>query len=214
MKRSNLSLLLTTGVIATFVAIHACSSDETNEPQSMTKTQLLLKKSKEFAQKYNVDLEVDEAQLEKVADTLSVEQMERDYQAWANFTRTPITVTPKKTKSSNGLKLTKRRATYESTSISGQYKDIVDNNPYMTYELFYNFGNNGNGTVRVVVTYGKYEGMAFLQPTGFTSYGSNSCSFTAVGSINLTRPLYKTLTKRVCVEYCNTGKPICEITDL
>ncbi len=73
--------------IATFVAFHACSSDENNDPQPMTKTQLLLKKSKEFAQKYNVDLEVDEAQLEKVADMLSVEQMERDYQAWVNFTK-------------------------------------------------------------------------------------------------------------------------------
>ncbi len=214
MKKSFLSLLLTTGAIATLVTFHACSSDEANDPQPMSKSQLLLKKSKEFAQKYNVDLEVDEAQLEKVADTLSVEQLERDYQSWANFTRKPIIITPKRSKSSNGLRLTKRRASFESTSISGQYKDIVDNNPYMTYELFYNFGNNGNGTVRIIVTYGKYEGMAFLQPTGFTSYGSNSCSFTAVGSINLTRPLYKTLTKRVCVEYCNTGKPICEITNL
>lgn len=81
MKKSFLSLLLATGAITTFVAFHACSSDENNDPQPMTKTQLLLKKSKEFAQKYNVDLEVDEAQLEKVADTLSVEQMERDYQS-------------------------------------------------------------------------------------------------------------------------------------
>ncbi len=72
MKRFFLSLLFSSGAIATFVAFHACSSDEANEQQPTSRTQFLLKKSKEFAQKYNVDLEVDEAQLEKIADTLSV----------------------------------------------------------------------------------------------------------------------------------------------
>lgn len=140
MKKSFLSFLLFGGAIATFVAFHACSSDETSAPQPMTKAKLLLKKSKEFARKYNVDLEVDEIQLKKVADTLSVEKMERDYQALAKLTN--ITFAPKQTKSTNGLRLTKRRASFESTSISGHETGYAENNSDIGYEIFYNIGNN------------------------------------------------------------------------
>ena len=212
MKRNFLSLLLSTGVIATVVAFHACSSDEANDPQPTSKTQMLLKKSKEFAKKYNVDLEVDEAQLEKVADTLSVEQMERDYQALANLTNAPITIVPQQAKSPNGLRLTNRRASYESTSISGHDTGFAENNSDIAYEIFYNIGNKGNGNVRVVISYDPFEGMTILQPTGVPFYSTNRCSFTAVGSINLTSALYKTITRRVWVEHSYTGKTICRVT--
>ena len=212
MKKSFLSLLLATGAITTFVAFHACSSDENNDPQPITRTQLLLKKSKEFAQKYNVDLEVDEAQLEKVADTLSVEQMEKDYQVWAKLTNTPIIIAPQRTKSTNGLRLTKRRASFESTSISGHDTGFAENNSDIAYEIFYNIGNNGNGNVRVIITYDPFEGMTILQPIGVSFYNTNRCSFTAVGSVKLTSALYKTITRRVWVEHSYTGKTICRIT--
>lgn len=205
MKKSFLSLLLTTGAIATLVTFHACSSDEANDPQPMSKSQLLLKKSKEFAQKYNVDLEVDEAQLEKVADTLSVEQLERDYQSWAKLLNSPFNIIPQKAKSANGLRLTKRRASYESTSISEEIEGEVENNRNIHYELAYNFGNNGSGMVRIKLFFRGSDGVAYLQPVGFSSYGTNKCSFIASGPIYLSGGLYSG-TYRVCIEHAYTGK--------
>ena len=205
MKKSFLSLLLLTGAMATFVAFHACSSDDTNDPQSMSKTQLLLKKSKEFAKKYNVDLEVDEAQLEKVADTLSIEQMERDYQAWAKLQNSPIMIFPRRTKSANGLKLTKRRASFESTNISECIDGYVNDNPNILYEISYNFRNSGSGMVRVWLSHHGSEGIAYLQPIGLSYYGSNRCSFTAKGSIRLSGGLYYG-TYHVEIDHDITGK--------
>lgn len=213
MKKSFLSLLLTTGAIATLVTFHACSSDETSDPQPMSKSQLLLKKSKEFAQKYNVDLEVDETQLEKVADTLSVEQMERDYQAWAKLQNAPINILPNQTKSANGLKLTKRRATFESTSISEHIDGYVNENPNILYSITYNFGNDGNGMVRVWISYYGSEGFTYLQPLGYSIHGTNRCSFTAHGPITLSGTLYH-VTYQVWVDHDYTGKTTVTLSHL
>ncbi len=211
MKRSNLSFLLTTGAIATFVAFHACSSDEANDSQPTSRSQMLLKKSKEFAQKYNVDLEVDEIQLEKVADTLSVEQMERDYIAWSNLINKSITNTSHHAKSINGLKFAKRRASFESTSISDCIKGEVENNHQIEYEISYNFGNNGSGMVRVRLSIFGSDGITYLQPLGFSAYGTNKCSFTANGPITLTGGLYHG-TYRVWVDHKYTGKTTVYLT--
>ena len=77
--------------IITFVAtllcltttLISCSSDEVDEAQG-NKKELLLKKSKEFAKKYGVEMELNEDSLDVMAHTLTVEQMEKDYQEWAN----------------------------------------------------------------------------------------------------------------------------------
>lgn len=164
-----------------------------------------MKKSKEFAQKYNVDLEVDEAQLEKVADTLSVEQMERDYQAWAKLQSFPIIITSKRAKSTNGLRLTKHRASFESTNISECIDGYVNDNPNILYEISYNFGNGGNGMVRVWLSHHGSEGIAYLQPIGYAYYGSNKCSFTANGSIHLSGGFYYG-TYHIEVDHDFTGK--------
>ena len=160
---------------------------------------MLLKKSKEFAQKYNVDLEVDEIQLEKVADTLSVEQMERDYIAWSNLINKSITNTSHHAKS------------FESTSISDCIKGEVENNHQIEYEISYNFGNNGSGMVRVRLSIFGSDGITYLQPLGFSAYGTNKCSFTANGPITLTGGLYHG-TYRVWVDHKYTGKTTVYLT--
>ena len=71
-------------IVIVFIAIlfmgvfSACTNDETD--QALTKSQLLIKKSKEFAKKYNVDLRLKEENIDKIAETLTVDQMEKDYQ--------------------------------------------------------------------------------------------------------------------------------------
>lgn len=91
MKKISLLLLLFFGAMATFVAFQACSSDEMNE-QPQTKAQLLLKKSREFAKKYGVKMELNEENIEEIAKTLTVEEMEQDYRNWAEYTKKPISV--------------------------------------------------------------------------------------------------------------------------
>lgn len=74
-------------IFAIFIAVliscvfHACSSDDAQ--QSQTKAQILLKKSKELAKKYNVDLHLKTENIDKIAGILTVEQMEKDYQDFA-----------------------------------------------------------------------------------------------------------------------------------
>lgn len=210
MKKNFISLLLTTGAIATLVTFHACSSDEANDPQPMSKSQLLLKKSKEFAQKYNVDLEVDETQLEKVADTLSVEQMERDYQAWANLNAHIKMQNSTKVRTSKSLKLKRKRAAFESTAINGHYEHTATNNKSINVIIDYNFGNSGSGLVHVRISYKGSDGQASFIPIGYTFYGSDECEFTATGSVFLSGGLYKGL-MHVWIEHRLSGEIICNV---
>lgn len=105
--------------IITFVAtllcltttLISCSSDEVDEAQG-NKKELLLKKSKEFAKKYGVEMELNEDSLDVMAHTLTVEQMEKDYQKWAEAAPIRIEVSAptnnNSKKSKNGIKLAKR----------------------------------------------------------------------------------------------------------
>lgn len=92
----------------TFVS---CSSDEAEEAQG-NKKELLLKKSKEFAKKYGVKMELNEDSLDVIARTLTVEQMEKDYKEWAEAAPIRIEVSAptngNSKKSKNGIKLVKR----------------------------------------------------------------------------------------------------------
>lgn len=80
MKKIKIILAIFTAVLIS-CAIYACSSDDAQ--QSQTKAQILLKKSKELAKKYNVDLHLKAENIDKIAETLTVEQMEKDYQSFA-----------------------------------------------------------------------------------------------------------------------------------
>lgn len=97
-------------IVIVFIAIlfmgvfSACTNDETD--QALTKSQLLIKKSKEFAKKYNVDLRLKEENIDKIAETLTVDQMEKDYQDFASSCGKVIKFMPPK--STNVIKTRNR----------------------------------------------------------------------------------------------------------
>ena len=136
--------------------------------------------------------------------------MERDYQAWAKLNAHLRLQKSKGTKSSNSLRLKRRRAAFESTAIDGHYEHTATNNEDINVVIDYNFGNNGSGLVHVRVSYRKSEGRASFVPSGYTSYGSDECYFTATGTVFLSGGLYKGL-MYVWIEHKQNGDYICNV---
>ena len=64
--------------LSTTAFFNACSTDEVDAEQ-LSKKQLLLAKSKEFARKYGVNMTLREDRIDEIAQRLTVEQMERDF---------------------------------------------------------------------------------------------------------------------------------------
>ena len=143
----------------------SCSSDEVDEAQT-SKKELLLKKSKEFAKKYGVKMELNEDSLDVIARTLTIEQMEKDYQEWAEATPLRIEVSAptnsNSKKSKNGIKLVKRikgaeYLGYNKWRFDCHFEDsIIYTGTYELYadsgsgELYMTYGANicqGNMTV-------------------------------------------------------------------
>ena len=123
MKKLMLSVLAIAGMLVAMATIYACSSDEAGE-QNQSQAQMLMQKSKEFAKKYGVDMTLNEENIEGTAKTLTVEQMEKDYQEWAELTKNPIEikVTGGENKTKNKIKLRRRISEME---LSGQGGDIM-----------------------------------------------------------------------------------------
>lgn len=116
-------LVLTVSVINLF---NACSADETEEAymEHTSKKELLLAKSKEFAKKYGVDMEIRKDILDELAQSITIEEMERDYKEMAKNKQKPITfkldiVTPKQKR-----KNLKFRSTTTVTEIEEQRDTI------------------------------------------------------------------------------------------
>ena len=189
---------------AAFVAFHACSSDEANDP-STAKSQLLVQKSKEFAKRYGVDLVLNESTLDETSKTLTVEQMEKDYQEWANMKIQMKLSDVNHAKSTNKLRLTKRRASFEATNIHGEYKDVASNDASFYVEVEYNLGNGSKGLVNVEVSRNNSRGRTTLVPTGFTIRNANDYSFTAVGTVYMSGGKYNG-TVRVWIDRSIDGR--------
>ncbi len=67
-----------------FVLFGSCSGEENEENGAMaSKADLLRLKAKEFAKKYNVRMSLNEENIEYLAETLSVEEMENDFRMFA-----------------------------------------------------------------------------------------------------------------------------------
>lgn len=152
-------LVLTVSVINLF---NACSADEAEEAymEQTSKKELLLAKSKEFAKKYGVDMEIRKDMLDELAQSISIEEMERDYKEVAKNKQKTITfkldiVTPKQKR-----KNLKFRSTTTVTEIEEQrdtiYKgnakkeglELQLNNPdYNKYGTCRYYNLNGNMTV-------------------------------------------------------------------
>ena len=122
MKKLVLSVLAIAGMLVAIAAFHACSSDEADE-QNLTQAQLLMQKSKEFAKKYGVDMTLNEENIEETAKTLTVEQMEKDYQEWAELMKKPIEmkVTGGEENTRNKIKLRRRISEMEMSGRSGNF---------------------------------------------------------------------------------------------
>lgn len=86
MRKKILFSLATVLLIAvSAVSLVACSQDEAEEDAKQTKIELLKAKAKEFAKKYGVEMSLNEENIEALAETLTVEQMEEDFKAFAEF---------------------------------------------------------------------------------------------------------------------------------
>lgn len=67
-----------------FVLFGSCSGEENEENETaVSKADLLRLKAKEFAKKYNVRMSLNEDNIEYLAETLSVEEMENDFRMFA-----------------------------------------------------------------------------------------------------------------------------------
>ena len=146
MKKLILSVLAVAGMLVAMTTIHACSSDEADE-QNLSQAQLLMQKSKEFAQKYGVDMTLNEENIKETAKTLTVEQMEKDYQEWAELTKNPIEmkVTGGENKTKNKIKLRRRISEMELSGQGGNFSGRTS------------FGNIGNIWQAEVLVNWKYH---------------------------------------------------------
>ena len=214
MRKLLLSLLILAGAFTAVLAFHACSADdEAEESQHSPQAQLLLQKSREFAKKYNVNMTLNEENIEETAKTLSVEQMENDFQKWADMkcTLSLTEVNPHFKKSANKLRINRRKISYEETNISGTFSGTANNNSEISVSITYNLGNKGSGLIHVSVDYGGCTGDTSLQPVGFTTYGNGAYSFSATGTVSLSGHIYKK-NYRVQVEKPQYGEMKCTVS--
>ena len=72
---------------------------------------------------------LNEDNIEETAKTLSVEEMEKDFQKWADMkcTLSLTEVNPHFKKSANKLRINRRKVSYEETNISGEFKGSAKN---------------------------------------------------------------------------------------
>ena len=80
MKRIILSLLLLTGLLG------SCMNDDLLEnTDTMQTKQFYLQKSKEFAEKYNVPLSLNEENLDVIISSMSIQQIEKDFARFSDL---------------------------------------------------------------------------------------------------------------------------------
>jgi len=120
------SFLLATLLAVGTLGFIACSQDEAED--TPTKAELLKAKAAEFAKKYGVQMSLNEENIEQISETLTVEQMEQDFQAFANFqgaTSTNKSYAPHRTK---GLKIKRAKVLEEEAD------SLVHPNPFKIHE--------------------------------------------------------------------------------
>ena len=184
MRKLLLSLLILTGAFTAVLAFHACSADdEAEESQHSPQAQLLLQKSREFAKKYNVNMTLNEDNIEETANTLSVEEMEKDFREMSEFDlsiSTPSTTT--NGHSINKLRIRRKTTIFEETTVTGSFTCSAECGTKV--QVCYKIGNgNYNDDVAVTLTHYSASGTAHLKPQGATFQGTNKCAFSASGTV-------------------------------
>ncbi len=84
-KKVFLSVLMSACLMGSVTVFNACSNDEVEETEVQSKADYLRAKATEFSKKYGVDMSLNEDNIERLAETLTVEQLERDFQALASL---------------------------------------------------------------------------------------------------------------------------------
>ena len=65
------------------VAFYSCSNEDLDEDSVQSKAELFRAKAKELSKKYGVDVTLNEENIEKMAETMTMEQLEEDFQMFA-----------------------------------------------------------------------------------------------------------------------------------
>lgn len=114
-------------LVTTAVSFIACSQDEAEEDAKQAKIELLKAKAKEFAKKYGVEMSLNEDNMEALAETLTVEQMEEDFMAFAEFKGIKVVSYGNKTLGLKRLKIKRAKTvaedkgTKDEGNINGRY---------------------------------------------------------------------------------------------
>ncbi len=140
-----LSIMAAVLLSALSIGFTACSQDEVDEPQQ-TKVDLLKAKAKEFAEKYGVEMSLNEDNIAQIAETLSVEQMEKDFQNFAKLKDSlsaQTKPTPLKNKAkTRGLKI-RTTVPLEETAPPVGSNDGTEADRYKEYKGSVSGGRNG-----------------------------------------------------------------------
>ncbi len=185
-------VLMTLFAILLVQNLQSCSQDDTDDPVK-TKAALLLAKSKEFAEKYGVSMELNRDSVEVAAQTLTVEQMEEDYRRFAALNvQMKGLDSSSRIKTRNKLRVRKLSADFEETQVTGSF-DFEDLDTKIKGSCSYTIGNLGSGTARVTIKEDEERtcSSTFLV-TGATTYGNQSgYNFTIGGTIYSSYKYYK-----------------------
>lgn len=110
------------------VAFYSCSNEDLDEDSVQSKAELFRAKAKELSKKYGVDVTLNEENIEKMAETLTMEQFEREFRMFATMKFDTIyfmckTVSPKKLR----FKTKKRLAeTPDGTNVNSVYTGTIN----------------------------------------------------------------------------------------
>lgn len=67
------------------VAFYSCSNEDLDEDSVQSKAELFRAKAKELSKKYGVDVTLNEENIEKMAETMTMEQFEKEFQMFATM---------------------------------------------------------------------------------------------------------------------------------
>lgn len=106
------------------VVFNACSSDDWTDEAEQTRSRadFLRAKAKEFSEKYGVDMSLNEENMDELVQTLTVEQMEKDFQTFAALE--PLEII------NVGLSKDRHRITRRGFKVSGATTTEEGNNQY------------------------------------------------------------------------------------
>lgn len=181
-----------------FVLFGSCSGEENEENGAMaSKADLLRLKAKEFAKKYNVRMSLNEENIEYLAETLSVEEMENDFRMFAEEQKHPKVYTFDDTEKT---KKVEKRLTIKRTKSLEEEREKVEEGSFKKLDIELIRINNNKPSrscsykcditvswryLLKGVSYAKME-ISNLRPGSASCSGEITPSFSTNGGFNFT----------------------------